>query len=97
MRNFKFFQHNVSGDLLTFDLQMLPGFSDAILTTTSNNTITTTNTLTEFCFSFNNSDPVVFASGAYPLTITLSNVSGDITFYDNDNTFRLFSRPNENI
>lgn len=96
MRSFKFFQPNVSGDLLTFDLQMTPGFSDTILTTT-NNTITTTNTLTEFCFSFNNSDPVVFASGDYPLTITLSNVSGDITFSDNNNTFRLFSRPNENI
>jgi hypothetical protein len=60
-------------------------------------TINTTNTLNEYCFQFNNNEPVVFATGRDPLTITLSNNQSNITFNDNNNTFTLFSRPDGTI
>lgn len=68
-----------------------PNFFSTISVT---NTINTNN---EFCFQFNNSEPVVFASGQHPLSFTINHNTGNITFTDNNNTFTSFSRPNENI
>lgn len=60
-------------------------------------TINTTNTIYDYCLQFNNDEPVVFATGRDPLTITLSENQSNITFNDNNNTFTLFSRPNGTI
>lgn len=50
----------------------------------------------EYCFQFDNGDPVVFASGSNRLTINLEAPS-DILFYDtNGRTLKLFSRNIEN-
>jgi hypothetical protein len=98
MRNFKFLQSN-NNDIFTWDTVDTPGFQDSTITinTQDVNQITTTNVSSEFCFRFNESDPVVFATSSGTLSFTLSDISSDITFSDNNNTFTLFSRRNENI
>lgn len=47
----------------------------------------------EFCFQFNDDEPVVFASGNGDCNITISPTTvGNITFNDNNNTFKIFAR-----
>ena len=90
MKNFKFLSGNSNGLLSRYgEITVNPNFYSTIsVTNTTNN---------EFCFQFNNSEPVVFASGQHPLSFTINDNTGNITFSDNNNTFTLFSRPNENI
>lgn len=96
MKNFKFLSGNSNGLLSRYGEITVNSnyFSTITVTNTNTNTNTTNN---EFCFQFNNSEPVVFASGQYPLSFTINDNTGNITFSDNNNTFTLFSRPNENI
>jgi len=47
----------------------------------------------EFCFQFDEEDPVVFASGSNQCNITLDNTDeGYMTFTDNGRSFKLFAR-----
>lgn len=49
---------------------------------------------TEYCFQFNEDEPVVFSTGGDRLILTLNgNNNGDIMFNQGGNTFRLFGRP----
>ena len=51
----------------------------------------------EFCFQFNDEEPVVFATGPNECHITINpTVDGNMTFTDNDRTFKLFAREREN-
>ena len=51
----------------------------------------------EFCFQFNNEEPVVFATGPNECHITINpTVDGNMTFTDNDRTFKLFARERNN-
>ena len=50
----------------------------------------------EFCFQFDNDEPVVFATGNNECQIHLSPTSNaDITFTHNNNVFKLFARERE--
>lgn len=47
----------------------------------------------EFCFQFNDDEPVVFGSGPSELNINISPTpNGNITFNDNGNVFKIFAR-----
>lgn len=47
----------------------------------------------EFCFQFEDEDPVVFANGPNQCNITLSPTpDGNITFTNNGKVFKLFAR-----
>jgi hypothetical protein len=47
----------------------------------------------EFCFQFNDDEPVVFASGTNECNITINpTTQGNITFNDNNNAFKIFAR-----
>jgi hypothetical protein len=47
----------------------------------------------EFCFQFNDDEPVVFASGTNECNITISPTThGNIKFNDNNNVFKMFAR-----
>jgi hypothetical protein len=47
----------------------------------------------EFCFQFENREPIVFARGNSTLAITLQpNSNANIEFTDGDNKFTLFAR-----
>ena len=47
----------------------------------------------EFCFQFNDNDPIVFANGPNDLHINISPTpNGNITFNDNGNVFKIFAR-----
>jgi len=112
MKEFKFFKKNEESSNVMFEPQT--GILTRYATTLVNNnfyttltinpnvgltTIDTTNTMKDFCFRFNDHDPVVIASSVDPLTITLTGNQSNISFTDNNtnNTFTLFSRPSENI
>lgn len=47
----------------------------------------------EFCFQFDDEEPVIFASGATDCNITLNRTpDGYMTFNDNGKVFKLFAR-----
>jgi|694.fasta_scaffold47018_3 hypothetical protein len=47
----------------------------------------------EFCFQFDDDEPVSFGTGSNECHITLSNsADGNITFTNNGRTFKLFAR-----
>jgi hypothetical protein len=47
----------------------------------------------EFCFQFNDDEPVVFANGPNDLHITITpTLNGNMTFNDNGNVFKIFAR-----
>lgn len=51
----------------------------------------------EFCFQFNDEEPIVFATGPNECHITINpTVDGNMTFTDNDRTFKLFARERNN-
>ena len=51
----------------------------------------------EFCFQFNDGEPIVFATGPNECHITINPTNGgNMTFTDNDRTFKLFAREREN-
>lgn len=51
----------------------------------------------EFCFQFDDNDPIVFATGSNECTLRLNNTSeGYITFSDQNNRFKLFAREGRN-
>lgn len=51
----------------------------------------------EFCFQFDDDEPVVFGSGTNECHITISNnADGNITFTNNGRTFKLFAREMRN-
>lgn len=100
MKPFKFLTNNEESLLNRYLFTPVNTDFYTTLTITPNTgltTINTTNTLNEYCFRFNNNEPVVFASGRDPLTITLSGNQSNITFSDDNNTFTLFSRPDGTI
>lgn len=100
MKPFKFLNNNKDATLSRYSLTPVNQDFYTTLTISPNSgltTINTTNTLREYCFQFNDSEPIVFASGRDPLTITLSSNETNMTFTDNNNTFKLFSRPNDAI
>lgn len=112
MKEFKFFKKNEEFSNVVFQpisnmlsryggLAVNPNYYTT-LTINPNvglNGINTTNIRKDYCFRFNDHDPVVIASSVDPLTITLSGNQSNISFTDNNtnNTFTLFSRPSENI
>ena len=50
----------------------------------------------EFCFQFNDDEPVVFATGTNECNITINPTThGNITFNDNNNVFKIFARERE--
>jgi hypothetical protein len=80
MREFKFFRGEDSSLLLT---TAIPCFN------ISNPQIEDC----EFCFQFNDDEPVVFASGSNGCNITITpTTQGNITFNDNNNAFKIFAR-----
>lgn len=100
MKPFKFLTNNEESSLNRYLFTPVNQEFHTILTISQTGgltTINTTNTLNEYCFRFNNNEPVVFATGRDPLTITLSGNQSNITFNDNNNTFTLFSRPDGTI
>lgn len=100
MKKFKFLDNNEDSTLSRYSSTPVNQGLYTTLTISPNddlNTINVTNTLREFCFQFNNGEPIVFADGRDPLTIRLSSNETNITFTDNNNTFKLFSRPNDTI
>ena len=47
----------------------------------------------EFCFQFDDEEPIMFASGPNSCNITINtNPEGNITFTDNGRRFKLFAR-----
>jgi hypothetical protein len=47
----------------------------------------------EFCFQFNDNEPIVFGTGPNELRIQISPTpNGNITFTDNDRVFKIFAR-----
>ncbi len=47
----------------------------------------------EFCFQFNDDEPVVFANGNGGCNITIGpTTDGNVTFTNNNNTFKIFAR-----
>lgn len=51
----------------------------------------------EFCFQFDDNEPVVFADGPNVCTISLSPTeNGNMTFTDNNRRFKLFARERQN-
>jgi hypothetical protein len=47
----------------------------------------------EFCYQFDDDEPVVFADGTNELRITVNDTSGgNITFTDNNKNFTIFAR-----
>lgn len=51
----------------------------------------------EFCFQFDDEEPVVFASGPNECSIRLSPTSNaNMTFNDNGRVFKLFARERQN-
>jgi hypothetical protein len=52
----------------------------------------------EFCFQFGDNEPIVFASGPNVCSISLSPTSNsNMTFTDDNNTFKLFAREITNV
>lgn len=103
MKPFKFLSNNEDDEDTILSRYLLRPVNQEFYTTLTISptgglrTINTTNTIYDYCFSFNNNEPVVFATGRDPLTITLSENQSNITFNDNNNTFTLFSRINGTI
>jgi hypothetical protein len=93
MKNFKFLSGNSNYLLTRYGVTTVnPNFYSTISVTNTNNTNN------QFCFQFNDSEPIVFGNGQHPLSLTINDNTSNITFTDNNNnTFTLFSRPNENI
>lgn len=81
--NFKFFsQNNIGYSLVLEPMQQL--------TLTRNQPIWEN---VEFCFQFDDGQPIVFGSGATDCNITLNRTpDGNITFNDNGRVFKLFAR-----
>lgn len=51
----------------------------------------------EFCFQFDDDEPIMFANGPNECTIRLSPTeNGYMTFNDNGRTFKLFARERQN-
>jgi hypothetical protein len=51
----------------------------------------------EFCFQFENNEPVVFATGPNECHIRLNpQADGNMTFTDNGRVFKLFARERQN-
>ncbi len=47
----------------------------------------------EYCFQFDDDEPVVFGTGTENLTITVTpTTDGNITFNHNNRTFKIFAR-----
>ena len=47
----------------------------------------------EFCFQFNDNEPITFANGTNEISIKVNATSeGYITFNDNNNVFKIFAR-----
>jgi hypothetical protein len=62
-----------------------------------NNTLTLTNNNrhvnNEFCFQFDNEEPISFANGSQELSLRIQpSTGGDITFTHNGKTFKIFAR-----
>ena len=61
---------------------------------TPNNILTIEN---EFCFQFDDDEPIVFATGNDILNIQINNTNNaNIRFTDNTKTFKIFSRGIQN-
>lgn len=100
MKRFKFLSNNEEVTLSTYSpIPVNPEFYTTLTVAPTNGLtrINTTNTINDYCFQINYGTPIVFASSVDPLTITLSGDHSDISFTDDINIFRLFSRSNENI
>mgnify|MGYP000580538268 CR=1 FL=1 len=51
----------------------------------------------EFCFQFNDEEPVVFGRGPNDLRIHISpSPNGNVTFNDNERVFKIFARERQN-
>ena len=83
MRDFKFFREEDSSLLMT---TAIPRFT--IYPTRIEDC--------EFCFQFNDDEPVVFATGTNECNITINpTTQGNVTFNDNNNVFKIFARERE--
>jgi hypothetical protein len=82
MRDFKFFNKNqepeFTSNFFTFHPQILrPQTFNDV----------------EFCFQFDDDEPVAFANGTEEISIRVSGTSeGNITFRDNNKNFTIFAR-----
>lgn len=80
MRPFKFFSE---------PSRLLYGFENRMVLFNPQQTIVDC----EFCFQFNDDEPVVFASGNNTCSINISpTTNGNVTFNNNNNTFKIFAR-----
>lgn len=80
MREFKFFRGEDSSLLMTNDIPRFTFYPTRFEDC-------------EFCFQFNDDEPVVFATGTNECNITINPTQqGNITFNDNNNVFKIFAR-----
>jgi hypothetical protein len=87
MYNFKFFNNDGEFGFLQLEPTQL--------LTITRPTFTPSNV--EFCFQFENNEPVVFGSGPNECSIRLApSPDGNMTFNDNGRVFKLFARERQN-
>ena len=88
MKDFKFFRNEESVGVINL-MDYETRFTIAQPSFQTNNV--------EFCFQFNDEEPVVFGRGPNDLHIHISpSPNGNVTFNDNERVFKIFARERQN-
>jgi hypothetical protein len=85
--NFKFFNNDNDYGFLRLEPTQVLSITRATFTPSN----------VDFCFQFDDEEPVVFGSGPNECSIRLSpSPDGNMTFNDNGRVFKLFARERQN-